>query len=199
MHAPMLCKIESIFSGSPKIKFALKGFYYNRSTCLKSYGGSDKEYALWNDRLFFISAHDKNIYQLDFSTLEVIDTIPIIPENYQTPSGINFANDINISEDILAEEEMQKKCRITNMIYHEEKQKYYIFVRIAKDRSSVDELGYPFQIFIYDKKFKKEKEITFNTDKYNPKSAMITSRGILIEKENENKEYGKRTFEIFNF
>ncbi len=198
MYAPMLCKVESIFSSSPKMKFALRGFYHNRSDSLKSFGGSDKEYALLNNQLFFISVHDRNIYKLNVSNLEIIDTIPVIPEEYQIPQGIYFANDINVSEDMLAEQEIAEKCRITNMLYHKEKQKYYIFVRIAKDISSVDELGYPFKIFIYDEKFKKEKEITFNTNKYNPKSIIITSKGILIEKNKEKEQYGKRIFEFLD-
>ena len=198
MHSPMLCKVESIFSNSPKIKFTLNEFYYNKSKSIKSYGASDKEYALLNNDLFFISAHDRNIYKLNFRSLEIEDTIPVIPSNYRIPEGIVFANDIKISEDILAEQELYKECRITNMLYNDKNHKYYIFLRTSKDFSSVDELGYPFKIYIYDNLFNKEREIVFNTDEYNPKAAMITSKGIMIEKITKDKEYGKRTFDFLD-
>ena len=109
-----------------------------------------------------------------------------------------FANDIKISEDILAEQELYKECRITNMLYNDKNHKYYIFLRTSKDFSSVDELGYPFKIYIYDNLFNKEREIVFNTDEYNPKAAMITSKGIMIEKITKDKEYGKRTFDFLD-
>lgn len=198
MHSPSVSKIEDIYSGSPQIKYGMRDYYYNKSPELISYGGSEKNYAILNDKLFFIIANERSIYELDTNSLEVTDTIPIIPEEYEIPTGIKLINKPGISEDMMAEQELMEKCRITNMLYSQTKKQYYIFLRTAKDLSAVDELGYPFKLYVYDNRFKKKKEYTFKTDQYNPKSAMMTSKGIMIEKINKNQEYGKKFFEFID-
>lgn len=53
--------------------------------------------------------------------MEIVDSIPVIPETYEIPRGIPFANDKNVNEDMLAEKKIQEKCRITNMLYDKKK------------------------------------------------------------------------------
>lgn len=196
MHSPLIAKIEEIYSGSPKIKQGLKDYYYNKSSELTCYDPIGTDYAILNNKLFSILAVDRNIYELDANTLNIIDTIPVIPQKYVIPSGVKLIPDL--SEVMAAEQELMDKCHITNMLYNDKKKQYYIFLKTDKDLSAVDELGYSFMLYVYDENFIKKNQYSFNTDDYNPKSAMMTSKGIMIEKINKQQDYGKKTFEFMD-
>lgn len=198
MTSAVICKLDSIFSPTPKMTFGLRNFYYNKSDTIKSYDVIGMQYVIENHQLFFIPAHDRNIYRMDWETMTVADTIQIIPDEYEIPKGIPFAGREDVNEDALAEAEIQEKCRITNLLYNECTHRYYVFLRTAPDDSPVDEYGYPFNIYVYDESFRKVKTLSVKSDLYNPKGAMMTSRGLMIERTPRDKEYGKRTFEFWN-
>lgn len=198
MHAPLVCKVESVYSEHPQMTYGMKDYYYNKSPEITSYGATGVNYAILNKKIFFILANDRNIYELDAKTLTVKDTILIIPQEYKIPTGIKLINKPGVSEDEMAEQELMDKCRITNMLYSDAKKQYYVFLKTAKDTSAIDELGYPFKIFVYDEHFTKKKQYAFDHDKYNPKTAMMTSKGIMIERIKKGQEYGKKTFEFMD-
>lgn len=140
MHSPMVAKIEAVYSDSPRIKYGMKDYYYHKSPELISYGGSEKNYAILNNKLFFNIANDRKIYELDINTLSIIDTIPIIPQKYEIPSGIKLIGKPGVSEDMMAEQELADKCRITNMLYSDKKKQYYVFLKTGKDLSNLSSI-----------------------------------------------------------
>lgn len=198
MHAPLLCKVDSLFGSHPVLKYGLHNFYYNKHPEVRGYYVTGGQYAIANGCLFFISAHDRNIYQMDWKTMTPSDTIEVIPERYAIPEGILVRSEKDIDADPRALEEIREKCVITNLLYNERTHQYYVFLRTAPDESPVDEYGYPFNIYVYDEAFRKVKTLSVKSDLYNPKGAMMTSRGLMIERTPRDKEYGKRTFEFWN-
>lgn len=198
MHSPLIAKIEDIYSVSPQIKYGLKDYYYDKSSGLTCYGTLVPNYAILNNKLFSILANDRNIYELDANTLNIIDTIPVIPQKYVIPSGVKLKDEPDFTEDMASEQELMDKCHITNMLYNDKNKQYYIFLKTGKDMSVVDELGYSFMLYVYDENFVKKNQYSFNSDDYNPKSAMMTSKGIMIEKISKQQDYGKKTFEFMD-
>lgn len=198
IHSPLLCKVDSLFGTCPTLQYGLHHFYYDKHPEVRGYYVTGGQYAIVNDFLFFLSAHDRNIYRMDWETMTPADTIEVIPQQYAIPEGIIVRSERDIDADPRALEEIREKCVITNLLYDDRTRQYYVFLRTAPDDSPVDEYGYPFNIYVYDESFRKVKTLSVKSDLYNPKGAMMTSRGLMIERTPRDKEYGKRTFEFWN-
>ncbi len=197
IRSSQLCNIESLFSGSPKVKFGLKNFYYNKSHQLKPYLLGSR-YSIVNDKLFYINVFDRNLYDIDVNSMKILDTIRIIPDQYKIPQSIEYTkknSSMNIAS--VEQESIKRNCYISNILYNGKSKEYLVFIKTGQDYSNVDELGYKFKIVVYNESFKKKKELDFKSTDYAPHSAMMTSKGILIEKILKNA-YGKRSFEFFN-
>jgi hypothetical protein len=190
--------VESIFSVSPKASFALKGYYASLSPILRLYPPYSS-YLISSNELFFTSMFDRNIYRISIPTLEVKDSIVVIPESYTVPQGCEVKKETLGHAPEIIDRELKQASYVANILYNKAEKRYYVFVKTGVDKSQTDELGYPFKVFVYDGGFNKKKEVDFPTDEYNPKSAMLTSRGVMIEKTEEKYEYGKKTFVFFNW
>lgn len=195
-QAPHICKIEPLMADSLQFQFGLRGACID-PTDVKSYS-SNRCYSFLNHKLLYADLYDRNLYVLDPESLLVTDTIPVIPEEYSIPKAFAIESERIIGPK--ENKEIKGNSYIVSMQYSPEKKQYYIFVKTGVDKSTSDELGYPFKIFVYDEQFRKQKQIAFDTDQYTPKSAMMTSKGLFIEKISRGEDsYGKRTYEIFDF
>lgn len=192
LRIPQICKVD-LSNEAPLLKYGLEYYYYNISPELKPYFVTASVYAILNNRLFFFNAFERDLYELSPTSLEVINKTKIVPDKYEIPQSY-VIDSLEMEKPTPEEEELKNKCYIVNILYDKKEKKYFLFLKNGIDSSAVDELGYPFIVYTYNEAMQLEKETAFDTNSYIPKSAMMTSKGILIEKAQE--EYGKKVFEI---
>lgn len=195
-----LCKIDSVFSNQPKIHLSFKEYYRRLNDSVKCYIVNAR-YFVDGDHLLLGNTYDRNVYRINVSSMEIIDTIPVIPLALKIPSSYVVKEEDLYASDAVSREDKDIKdnCYIANILYSNMKEEYYFFIKTGIDESAFDEKGYAFQVFVYDKDFNIKREVSVDSDIYMPKSAMMTSKGILIEQNNPSNPYGTKTFCILDF
>lgn len=194
-----LSKLSSLYDGKPTLTYGLQGFYGRVFNESRVYQDMIVRYTVLDHTLFYMNPYSRYLYILDRESLNMQDSVCVIPQELPIPEGIELT--LESSEQDLFEEadkERKEKAQIVNLLYDQQKEKYYLFLKTGVDHSQIDELGYPFVIYVYDRRFNKTDEIDFSTDTYLPHSAVMTTWGIYMEIVDENKEYGKRVFDVFD-
>ncbi|MCC8188150.1 MAG: hypothetical protein LIP08_11780 [Bacteroides sp.] len=194
-----MSKLSSLYEGKPTLTYGLQSFYGQLFNESRVYQDMIVRYTVLDHTLFYMNPYSRYLYILDRESLNIQDSVCVIPQELPIPEGIELtleSSERNLFEE--ADKERMEKAQIVNLLYDQKKGKYYLFLKTDVDHSQIDELGYPFVIYVYDRRFNKTDEIDFSTDKYLPHSAVMTTRGIYMEIVDENKEYGKRVFEVFD-
>ncbi|MDR2684155.1 MAG: DUF4221 family protein, partial [Prevotellaceae bacterium] len=103
------------------------------------------------------------------------------------------------------EKEKLRAC-VQNIFYDKSREKYYVLVgHKLKNIEEFNKYEYdyrPFSVIVFNKNFKKLKEYAFEADIYKYRNAVMTSKGLIIQRKEQNltpDNYGTQIFDLLEF
>ena len=180
-----LAKVNNIYTDAPHVSFGLQEYYTQLvSPTINPYYEYSNFYLINKEEIIYSNYYNRNVYKIDSQTLDTEDWKQIIPKSTEILTSLKFKGSIDPNDRILERENRKKSPYIANVLYSNTKEEYYFLVKTAEDFSIESELGYPFYIAIYDKDLEYKREIVVKSDQFKPQGAIMTSKGLLIEKIN---------------
>jgi len=209
-NMPYLLKIKDIFSTNPKYNFLINNYYKKISSVPYYIGGGGNNFKVINNNIFIFCQEKPLIFRYFGENYENVQIIEIKSDFTKIPEYIPTVKDV--FGDLATNEKgfekydniMKLRGRIPNIFYN--KEKYYVLVgHELKNIEEFNKYGYvyrPFSVIVFDKNFKRQKEYPFAADTYKYPFAVMTSKGLIIQRKEQNltpDNYGTQTFDLLEF
>jgi hypothetical protein len=207
-NTPYLLKVKDIFSDKPEYDFLIKDYYKQISPV--PYNIDVNAHKVINNDIFILCEEKPLIFRYSGKDYENLQIIEIKSDFTKIIEYIPSIKDIfgDFTTTRKGDEKYQniKRLRgyIHNIFYN--KNKYYVLV--GHELKTIEEFNQyqydyrPFSVIVFDKNFKKLKEYPFAADIYKYRNAVMTSKGLIIQKKEQNltpDNYGTQTFDLLEF
>lgn len=204
-------QIKNITDPQPEINFLAKDYLQSVSNQPFVNHSSD-QYKILNGNMFIINGNNTSIIQLWGDNFQNKKIIKIQSEHIDnkvfTPSVKEVFSDFNTTQKQYKEFESKyyRRGTVQNIFYNSKQQKYYITAgHSLNSDEELEKYGYdlrPFSVILYDKNFENSVEYTFEPNIYKCRNAIMTSKGLLMERKQHNiniDNYGTQTFDLLDF
>ncbi|MDD3741104.1 MAG: hypothetical protein PHH30_07670 [Bacteroidales bacterium] len=195
-NSPHFLIITDLFSANAKLRMGVDDLYTDicNEDCLFD---EIPCYRLFNGILIFFSEYSDNLFIIDIDKM-IIDKNIQIKSNYTKVGNDAIKidkNNLKLQMDYQNDERI-KKGRISNLFFDVKANKYLVLVTHTKYNADFLKHSYIpkyFSIIVLDRNFNQLGEILFDSNKYNPISAIMTDSGIAFEEinQNNNEKYEK--------
>ncbi|MDR2684158.1 MAG: hypothetical protein LBB53_02100 [Prevotellaceae bacterium] len=207
-NTPYLLKINKFFSDKPEYNFLANDLYKK----INSYPYVDNglnPFKVINNNIFILSREKPLIFKYFGKNYEKIEKIKVISKytdlDYMPVSPKEVFCDFTTNQNNYEKYNENNKLRgqVFNIFFNEKEQKYYVFVwHKQKNMEEYNKNGKNYSIITYNRNFKKLKEYLINTDLYAFGKAVMTSKGLLIQRKEQNltpDNYGTQIFDLLGF
>jgi hypothetical protein len=200
-NTPVFVKFKDIFE-QKQYCYSKNDYYRNfNNDIFKIETGS--RYKIIDKNIFDIRQEIPVIAQFSTDNLELEKIIEIKKEHSK----------IFTVQDVFGDSKTQKKYQkyikyiklnfsILNIFFNKQEKKYYVLVEHNIKKEEELKKGRIFSVIIYDKNFENPKEYVFPADVYKYMNAIMTSKGLLIQRKEQNltpENYGTQTFDLLRF
>jgi hypothetical protein len=208
-ETPYLLEIKNIFKNAG-YKF-LAQYYYKKLNNKFFAINSGGYFKLINKNIFILCAEKPLIFKYSGANYDVLKILKIksdFTELTENIAEVKIACDFIENPQNREKYELMNKLRacIHNIFYNSKEQKYYVLIGHAlKNIEEFEKYKYdyrPFSVIIYDKNFENPKEYAFPADIYKYRNTIMTSKGLLIQRKEQNltpENYGTQTFDLLRF
>lgn len=210
-RAPFVCKISKLFATKPTVDWGMYGFYQNLGNVADWYMEL-RGISFINNNLFLYSIYTDTLYQVQ-QNLALERKIKISSTYTKVGHAKPLKTDDNSLQKIIKEKTYNLVGRTAGYVEHlgydKNKEKYYISVfhqiPITTPEENSGNDNRPFSILVFDKQFKKIKEVFFDNKTYNSHPISIQKGVFLVKKtppfspKNKSKAHEKVIITPFYF
>jgi len=209
-NTPYLLKVKNIFNNNPEYDFLIRNHYKQINPVPYFIIGGGSAFKVINNDIFILCLEKSLIFRYYGENYEKLQIIEIKSDFTKIDEYIPTVKDA-FSDIATTRKGIETYQNITNLrgniqnIFYS-KNKYYVLVgHTLKTIEEFNQYEYdyrPFSVIVLDENFKKLKEYPFAADIYKYRNAVMTSKGLVIQRKEQNltpDNYGTQTFDLLEF